>query len=62
MASFDETSSSGTGSRGGRRSKRGQKSKVSSFADEVPSFIEELIPGTEPPQTVRYVRLWMNLP
>ena len=52
----DSSSSLGSDGRTGRRAKRSGKQKVSSFADEVPNFIDEVIPGTEPVQTIRYVR------
>jgi serine/threonine protein kinase len=51
----DSSSSLGSDGRTGRRAKRSGKQKVSSFADEVPNFIDEVIPGTEPVQTIRYV-------
>lgn len=62
MSESGSTSSQSTGSGTGRRAKRSGRQKVSSFADETPNFIEEVIPGTEPPQTIKYVRtLMLNL-
>ena len=53
---MDSTSSIESSGAPIKRQKRTRKSKPSSFADDVPQFIDEVIPDTNPVRTVRYVR------
>lgn len=59
MASSAAGDSGVVGARAGRKTKKGPKSKVNSLVDEVPTFIEEIIPSPDggPPQTIKYVRI-----